>query len=140
MGGPAIAGGAGVGMADDAGPGPHVPWDLTGVIGTGQSLSVGAFGNPLRATEQKNKNLNIETALQRDKYQNLVLTLTSGLVAFTALGAWLLRTLRQKNSFRKTAQIDGLTQVSNRAHFTHCAQKAFKASLNKGCQNAIEAA
>lgn len=81
--------------------------------------------NQLALLEQKNKNLNVETALQRGKYQNLVLLLTLGLVALTILGAGLVRTLRQKNSFRKSAQIDGLTEVSNRAHFTECAQKAF---------------
>lgn len=81
--------------------------------------------NQMALLQQKNKNLSIETALQRGKYQNLVLMLTLGLAALTILGAWFVRTLRQKNSFRKTAQIDGLTQVSNRAHFTQCAQKAF---------------
>jgi len=81
--------------------------------------------NQMALLEQKNKNLNTEKALQHGKYQNLVLLLTLGLVALAILGASLVRTLRQKNSFRKSAQIDGLTQVSNRAHFTECAQKAF---------------
>ena len=81
--------------------------------------------NQMALLAQKNKNLNTEKALQHGKYQNLVLLLTLGLVALTILGAGLIRTLRQKNSFRKSAQIDGLTQVSNRAHFTECAQKAF---------------
>ena len=81
--------------------------------------------NQMALLEQKNKNLNTETALQKGKYQNLVLLLTLGLVAFTILGAGLIRTLRQKNRFRKSAQIDGLTEVSNRAHFTECAQNAF---------------
>lgn len=81
--------------------------------------------NQMALLEQKNKTLNIETALQKGKYQNLVLLLTLGMVALTILGAGLVRTLRQKNRFRKSAQIDGLTEVSNRAHFTECAQKAF---------------
>ncbi len=81
--------------------------------------------NQMALLEQKNKTLNIETALQKGKYQNLVLLLTLGLVALTILGASFARTLRQKNRFRKSAQIDGLTQVSNRAHFTESAQKAF---------------
>ena len=25
----------------------NIPWDLIGIVGTGQSLSVGAFGNPV---------------------------------------------------------------------------------------------
>lgn len=81
--------------------------------------------NQMALLEQKNKNLNTEKALQHGKYQNLVLLLTLGTVALTILGASLVRTLRQKNSFRKSAQIDGLTEVSNRAHFTESAQKAF---------------
>lgn len=81
--------------------------------------------NQMALLEQKNKNLNTEKALQHGKYQNLVLLLTLGLVALAILGASLVRTLGQKNRFRKSAQIDGLTQVSNRAHFTECAQKAF---------------
>lgn len=81
--------------------------------------------NQMALLEQRNKNLNTEKALQHGKYQNLVLLLTLGLVALAILGASLVRTLRQKNRFRKSAQIDGLTQVSNRAHFTECAQKAF---------------
>ena len=80
----------------------------------------------LALLEQKNKNLNTEKALQHGKYQNLVLLLTLGLIAFTILGVWLVRALLEKNTFRKTAQIDGLTQVSNRVHFSECAQKAFK--------------
>ena len=81
--------------------------------------------NQLALLEQKNKNLNTEKALQQGKYQNLVLLLTLGLVVLSILGAWLLRTLRQKNTFRKSAQIDGLTEVCNRAHFMACARQAF---------------
>jgi diguanylate cyclase (GGDEF)-like protein len=80
--------------------------------------------------QQKNTNLNVETVTQRGTQQNLVLLSTTGLAALTLLGAGFVRTLRQKNTFRKTAQIDGLTQVSNRAHFTECAQKAFNDQKN----------
>jgi len=57
--------------------------------------------------------------------------LTLGLVLFAMLGAWLIKTLRQKNIFRHSAQVDGLTQVSNRTHFVACARQAFKDS-NRG--------
>lgn len=35
-------------------------WDFNGVIGTGQSLSVGAYGTPLRATQPSFHNLKLE--------------------------------------------------------------------------------
>ena len=82
--------------------------------------------NQMALLEQKNKILSTEKALQQNKYQNLILLLTLGLVVLAILGAWLYNTLRLKNRFRASAQVDGLTQVSNRAHFTACAQGAFK--------------
>jgi len=82
--------------------------------------------NQLVLLEQKNQNLDIEKKLQQGKYQNLVLLMTLGLVALAILGTWLARTLQQKSIFRKSAQVDGLTQVSNRAHFTESAQQAFR--------------
>lgn len=82
--------------------------------------------NQMALLEQKNKNLNIEKKLQQGKNQNLVLLMTLGLVLLAILGTWLVKTLQQKNIFRKSAQVDGLTQVSNRAHFVACARQAFK--------------
>lgn len=82
--------------------------------------------NQLALLEQKNKILAQEKALQEGRYQNLILLMTLGLIVLSVLGAWLVKTLKQKNSFRKSAQTDGLTQVSNRAHFTACARQAFK--------------
>lgn len=81
--------------------------------------------NQMALLAQKNKNLGIEKELQHGKYQNLILLLTLGLVLLAGLGAWLVKTLRQKNVFRISAQVDGLTQVSNRAHFCACAHQAF---------------
>ncbi len=82
--------------------------------------------NQMALLEQKNKTLSVERALQQGRYQNLILLMTLVLVVLAILGAWLVNTLRLKNVFRKSAQIDGLTQVSNRAHFTGCAQQLFK--------------
>ncbi len=82
--------------------------------------------NQMALLEQKNIMLNTETALQRGRYQNVVLLLTLGLVALVILGGWLVKTLRQSSFFRQSAQVDGLTQVSNRAHFTACSQLAFR--------------
>ena len=82
--------------------------------------------NQLALSEQKNKTLTIEKALQQGKNQNLLLLMALGLILLSILGAWLIRTLRQKNIFRTSAQIDGLTQVSNRAHFMDCSTQAFK--------------
>ena len=81
--------------------------------------------NQMALLVQKNKNLNTEKALQQNKYQNLILLLTLGAVALAILGAWLFNTLRLKNIFRASAQVDGLTQVSNRGHFTVASHQAF---------------
>ncbi|MES2581462.1 MAG: GGDEF domain-containing protein [Pseudomonadota bacterium] len=81
--------------------------------------------NQMALLEQKNKNLSTEKALQQNEYQNLILLLTLGAVVLAILGAWLFNTLRLKNIFRVSAQVDGLTQVSNRAHFTTSAHQVF---------------
>lgn len=81
--------------------------------------------NQMALLEQKNKNLSTERALQQNEHQNLILLLTLGAVALAILGAWLYNTLRMKNIFRVSAQVDGLTQVSNRSHFTAASHRAF---------------
>jgi len=81
--------------------------------------------NQMALLEQKNKNLSTEKALQQKKYQILILLLTLGAVVLAIVGVWLFNTLRLKNIFRASAQVDGLTQVSNRTHLTVSAQKAF---------------
>jgi len=40
---------------------PHLPWDWTGIIGTGQSLSVGQQGVPVLSTNQPDNNLKLST-------------------------------------------------------------------------------
>jgi len=40
---------------------PNLPWDWSGIIGTGQSLSVGAHGMPLISTNQPYGNLKLST-------------------------------------------------------------------------------
>lgn len=82
--------------------------------------------NQLALSEQKNKILTVEKALQQGKNQNLLLWLTLGLIVLVILGGWLLRTLQQKNIFRTSSQMDGLTQISNRTHFMHCTAEIFK--------------
>ena len=82
--------------------------------------------NQLALAEQKNKTLIVEKALQQGRNQNLLLFITLGLILLTVLGAWLAKTWQQKNQFRTSSQTDGLTQVSNRAHFMACAMHAFK--------------
>lgn len=82
--------------------------------------------NQVALLEQKNKNLNIEKVLQQGRNQNLMLLMTLGLVLLALLGTWLVKTLQQKNVFRHSAQVDGLTQVSNRAHFVASARQAFR--------------
>ncbi len=87
--------------------------------------------NQMALLDQKNKNLSIERELQDRKYQNLILLLTLGAVALSILGAWLVKTLRQRNIFRVTAQIDGLTQVNNRSHYVASARRVFVHTQSK---------
>jgi|GEM_PF-800022 diguanylate cyclase (GGDEF)-like protein len=82
--------------------------------------------NQLALLEQKNQNLRMEKALHERQYENLILLMTLGMILLTALGAWLVRTLGKMDAFRQSAQVDELTQASNRAHFTASAHQAFK--------------
>jgi hypothetical protein len=43
----------------DSGPTYNFPWDMVGIVGTGQSLSVGALGTPVLATQQPYGNLKL---------------------------------------------------------------------------------
>jgi len=53
--------GPGCGGDDGGGPAPtfNFAWDLVGIVGTGQSLSVGALGTPIIATSQPYNNLKL---------------------------------------------------------------------------------
>ncbi len=82
--------------------------------------------NQLALLEQKNQNLRMEKTLKERQYENLILLMTLGLVMLTILGAWLVRTLGRMDNFRHSAQVDALTQVSNRAHFVASAQQVFR--------------
>lgn len=86
--------------------------------------------NQLAQMEQKNKLLTIEKQLQHGKNQNLLLMITLAAILLVTLAAWLLRTLQQKNIFRISSQVDGLTQVANRAHFIATATALFNVPEN----------
>ncbi len=86
--------------------------------------------NQLVLAEQKNKTLQVEKTLQQGKNQNLLLLITLSLILLTIVGAWLIRTLWQKNIFKVSSQIDGLTQISNRAYFIDSAKLALKNPVN----------
>ncbi len=81
--------------------------------------------NQLALLEQKNKILNVEKKLAQRNKESLLLLISLAAILLTILLAWLLRTLHQKNIFRTSAQIDGLTLVSNRSHFVACALSLF---------------
>jgi hypothetical protein len=49
------------GAAPNPGTAVHMPWDWSGVIGTGQSLAVGDHGRPLKSTNQPYGNLKLST-------------------------------------------------------------------------------
>jgi diguanylate cyclase (GGDEF)-like protein len=86
--------------------------------------------NQLALSEQKNKTLQAEKIVQQGKNQNLLLLITLSLILLTILGGWLARTLRQKNIFKVSSQIDGLTQISNRAYFIESAKQTLKNPAN----------
>src|SRR4051812_12222495 len=44
-----------------AAPKPHIAWDWTGIIGTGQSLGVGQNGRPIASTTQPYNNMKLST-------------------------------------------------------------------------------
>ena len=48
-------------QAAEPGPGTVIPWDWSGVIGTGQSLAVGEAGKPILSTNQPYHNLKLST-------------------------------------------------------------------------------
>ena len=81
--------------------------------------------NQLTLLEQKNRILLVEKQLELRKNENLVLLITLGTVFLTVICGWLITTWRQKNIFRKTSQTDGLTDISNRAHFIDSSHKVF---------------
>jgi len=82
--------------------------------------------NQLALLEQKNQNLRMERTLQERQYENLILMMTLGLILLAIMGTWLVRTIGKMDAFRQSAQVDELTQVSNRAYFTSCAQQVFR--------------
>ena len=80
--------------------------------------------NQVTLLEQKNKLLSIEKKLEKKNNQNLLLLI--GLVVSLLLmsGVWLWKVIQQKNVFKRHAQIDGLTQISNRSHFVTASTSA----------------
>ena len=86
--------------------------------------------NQLAFSEQKNRTLQVEKILQLGKNKNLLLLIALSFILATILGAWLIRTLRQKNIFKISSQIDGLTQISNRAYFIESAKQALRNPIN----------
>ena len=84
--------------------------------------------NQLTLLKQKNKILTVEKKLQQRSRESLLLLITLAAILLTVLATWLIRTLRQKNLFRTSSQIDGLTQVYNRAHFMAISTQLFNSA------------
>ncbi|MFZ6748597.1 GGDEF domain-containing protein [Undibacterium sp. Ren11W] len=84
--------------------------------------------NQLTLLEQKNKILRTEKQLEQKNNQNLLMLIALGAILMAVLAAWSFKTLKQKNLFRLSSQIDGLTQVSNRSHFVACGMQQFDKS------------
>lgn len=82
--------------------------------------------NQVILLEQKNKVLAVEKQLEKRNSQNLWLVIALVTSLLLASAVWLLKTLQQKNLFRLSAQIDGLTQISNRSHFMANAKQVFR--------------
>ncbi len=81
--------------------------------------------NQLKLLEQQNKVLEVERELTRKNNQNLWLFLALIVLMVVLLSLWLAKAIRQKNLFRQSSQIDGLTQVANRMHFLERARQLF---------------
>ena len=73
--------------------------------------------NQLTLLEQKNKLLSFERQLEKKNNEVLLLLVGLAAILLLASGVWLWRVIQQKNLFKRHAQTDGLTQISNRSHF-----------------------
>lgn len=78
--------------------------------------------NQMLVLEQKNKILDVEKKLEKKSNQNLLLIIALVLCFICVLGVWLWKVIRQKNIFKRHAELDGLTQISNRSHFMSVAE------------------
>jgi len=78
--------------------------------------------NQMLVLEQKNKILDVEKKLEKKGNQNLLLIIILVLCFLCVLGVWLWKAIRQKNIFQRHAELDGLTQISNRSHFMSLAE------------------
>lgn len=81
--------------------------------------------NQLKLLEQQNKVLEVERELSAKNNQNLLLFLAVIVLMAVLLSLWLAKAIRQKNLFRRSSQVDGLTQVANRMHFLERAAHLF---------------
>lgn len=79
--------------------------------------------NQVSLLEKKNKILAIEKQLEKKNSENLWLILVLAFFIVTALGVYLWKVTLQKNFFRRTTQIDGLTRIANRSHFIASADR-----------------
>ncbi len=82
--------------------------------------------NQMVLLEQKNKVLDVEKKLEKKSNQNLLLIIALVLCFICVLGVWLWKVIRQKNIFQRHAELDGLTQISNRSHFMSSAEAGVK--------------
>ncbi|MBC3876720.1 GGDEF domain-containing protein [Undibacterium sp. FT79W] len=82
--------------------------------------------NQMVLLEQKNKILDVEKKLEKKSNQNLLLIIALVLCFICVLGVWLWKVIRQKNIFQRHAELDGLTQISNRSHFMSSAEVGVK--------------
>ncbi|MBC3812019.1 tetratricopeptide repeat-containing diguanylate cyclase [Undibacterium aquatile] len=82
--------------------------------------------NQMVLLEQKNKILDVEKKLEKKSNQNLLLIIALVLCFICVLGVWLWKVIRQKNIFQRHAELDGLTQISNRSHFMSSAEAGVK--------------
>lgn len=82
--------------------------------------------NQMVLLDQKNKILDVEKKLEKKNNQNLLLIIALILSFILVLGIGLWKTIRQKNIFQRHAELDGLTQISNRSHFMSAAEAGVK--------------
>ncbi|MBV8666957.1 MAG: diguanylate cyclase [Burkholderiaceae bacterium] len=80
----------------------------------------------IKLLTQINQLLTSERDLEKRNKHSLWLVLLLALMLLGGALAWLVQTRRQRNQYRTSAQIDSLTEISNRSHFVDGALATFK--------------
>lgn len=81
---------------------------------------------------KQNEVLRLQQQVATQAAQNNRLLLALLVVLLTSIGYWAYRTKRVQMSFRRLAEVDALTAISNRRHFIHRAEEALEYASRSG--------